>query len=140
MVIATRRQSKYSNEVRTYLAAVGHATNTEIATHVRQSHPSVSDTTIHRITQRLFHDGECVLGPVTESGAMRFDANLMPHDHFECQHCGGLRDIIVSETIRKELADELGGCQISGTLTILGNCHKCIIKEENNGSSKHNNK
>lgn len=137
MVIATRRQSKYVQVIREYLLEVGHATNAELAVHLRSTYPAVSDTTVHRITARLLRDGECATGPIADDGAMRFDTNLLPHDHFECLHCGGLRDIIVSQSVRRELTQELGGCLVNGPLTIQGNCHKCITKEGTHGSTKH---
>lgn len=128
MAIATRRKSKYVEAVRVLLRDRGHATNGDLAEVLRETYHALSDTTVHRITQRLLRDGEIALAPVTASGAMRFDANLMPHDHFECQHCERLKDINVSTSIRDGLARELGDCEVSGPLTILGNCHKCINK------------
>lgn len=126
MAIATRRKSKYVEAVRLLLRDRGHATNADLAVALRETYQALSDTTVHRITQRLLRDGEIALAPVTANGAMRFDANLMPHDHFECQHCARLRDINVSTNIRRELAQELGNCEVNGSLTILGNCHKCL--------------
>lgn len=125
MPIATRRSSKYVDLVRRELLHVGHATNGELADLVRKKHPSISDTTIHRITSRLVHDGECAVGPILQSGVRRFDINLLPHDHFYCVHCDALRDIVLPDHIRQELERVLGGCNVDGQLLISGSCRKC---------------
>ncbi len=130
MAIATRRKSRYVDLVREVLTRHGHATNGEIAAILRQTYPRISDTTVHRITQRLIHDGECVYGPVLPSGVKRYDGNLLPHDHFECSCCHTLRDLTLPAEVRRQIEYELKGCTLDGQLLIIGNCHKCKQKEE----------
>ena len=130
MPIATRRKSKYVDLVRDMLLARGHLTNAELLTELRRMHPELSATTVHRITQRLLADGECARGPNSVSGELRYDANLLPHDHFACSCCGQLRDISLPKSVYHAIQSELRECQLDGQLLIIGRCHKCNIKEE----------
>lgn len=120
-----RRKSKYVEHVQTSLLRRGHATNAEIAADVRIVYPLVSDTTVHRITQRMLEDGECQLAPCTSDGSMRFDINTEKHDHFECSECGQLRDITVSLDVREQLQCLAGDCRFEGALKIVGTCRAC---------------
>lgn len=128
--MTTRRNSKYKDAVANALFMRGHATNLEIATDLRCTFPDVSDTTIHRITQRMLQAGECAEAPLNDSGAKRYDINVDRHDHFECTTCGELRDITVSDEFRQEVQQKIGGCLARGPLTIRGTCRRCV--ETNN--------
>lgn len=125
MSIATRRKSKYVELVREALSQRGHATNAELLTELHQTHPSLSPTTVHRITQRLFADGECISAPSPKSGEICYDANLLPHDHFFCSCCQELRDISLPASVYRSIESELHGCTLDGQLLIIGNCHNC---------------
>lgn len=126
MNTTTRRQSRYVSAVRQALEYFGHATNAEITDDLRRSYPHLSDTTVHRITQRLLEDGEIQLATHDEFGAMVFDINTAPHDHFECSECGGLNDISVPQSARRDIRAVIGVCRLNGPLKIVGECHKCI--------------
>lgn len=128
MANATRRSSKYTTLIQQQLAFVGHATNAELAAILRQSYSSVSDTTVHRITQRLLADGEVQLAPPRSWGAMVYDANTSAHDHFECEICGRLQDMIVSSATRRDIRETVGRCDLHGPLKIVGTCCGCISK------------
>lgn len=124
------RKSKYTELIRASLLRRGHATNTQIADDVRVAYPLVSDTTIHRVTQRLVTRGQCGLAPIAHCGSRRFDATPTAHDHFECSRCGDLRDITISASFRGELRQEVGDCSANGPLTIQGVCRKCLKNEK----------
>ncbi|MCB9820076.1 transcriptional repressor [Candidatus Nomurabacteria bacterium] len=123
-----RRRSKYVESVRQSLAYFGHATNAQLADDLRRIYPHVSDTTVHRITQRLLEDGETQLAPNAADGAMVFDSNIDIHDHFECAKCEKLRDITVSTSCRESLRSTIGDCRLNGSLKIVGTCCECIDK------------
>lgn len=123
-----RRRTKYSQAVQDIIAQLGHATNAQIATKLRDDFDDVSDTTVHRVTKRLLADSIVGLAPSANDGAHRFDANTHPHDHFECGHCDKLRDITIGNDIRQILSAELDGCILSGRLLITGDCRSCINK------------
>lgn len=126
MAVAIRRHSKYAEAVKRSLAYYGHATNAQMADDIRRSYPHLSDTTVHRITQRLVDDGLAQLAPNAVDGAMVFDSNLAPHDHFECAQCGRLSDISVPADARRQIHAAIGHCRLSGSLKIVGECCDCI--------------
>ncbi|MCA9341853.1 transcriptional repressor [Candidatus Saccharibacteria bacterium] len=126
MTSLKRRQSKYTLAVRSALMMYGHATNAEILDEIRKSFPLVSDTTIHRITQRMLEDNEITLAPFSIDSSMVFDTNVMPHDHFECESCGMIRDILLSHQCRQIIRTSVGsGVRLGSSIKIQGNCENC---------------
>jgi len=116
----------YVHGVIAYMDNIGHSTNIEILEHLQQTYPSLTATTVHRITTRLIKRGMLAAAPVSKSNAMRFDVNTNPHDHFQCSNCDMLRDTTIADKIRPILETSIGdGCQISGNLVITGLCKKC---------------
>ena len=122
----TRRRSKYTDAVRRSLTYFGHATNAQITDDLRRSYPHISDTTVHRITQRLYEDGEAGLAPNMFDGAMVYDSHTTQHDHFRCQDCDRLRDVVVPTACRKMMRLATGRCRLDGPLLIVGTCEACI--------------
>lgn len=127
--MSSERTTKYIRLVQDFLALKGHATNAEIAEHVRLSFPDVSATTIHRITTRLVERGEISIGPPTTENATRLDANAAPHDHFQCLGCDCVRDLQLDPTILAALQTQLGDCRFSGSLTVQGTCANCLKEQ-----------
>lgn len=126
MIAQSRRYTKYSRSVMEVMKELGHATNSELE-HVIENHfPGISSTTIHRVTARLCEDGLLSMAPHAADGAMRYDINTSTHDHFLCSDCGELRDIYLNEDYREEISRQLDGCLISGSVTISGNCVRCM--------------
>jgi len=120
------RQTKYCNAIKKSLTIKGHATNNDLLFELRKTFPELSATTVHRATARLASRGEICTAPATKDGAMRYDANTEPHDHFLCSNCDLLRDTDVKDKITPILENTIGDCQISGRLTISGVCKDCI--------------
>lgn len=125
MTTIPRRRSKYTEAVKYALNYYGHATNAQLAEDLRRSYPQLSDTTIHRITQRLVEDGIVQYGPNALDGAMVFDNTVRAHDHFQCQYCGELRDIDLPLDCRQKIYQSVGRVDRRGRLTIMGKCNKC---------------
>lgn len=119
------RETKYCRDIRAYLNAHGHATNTQILAALREHYPNLSATTVHRATTRLADRGEICAAPPDTSGAMRYDSNTHVHDHFMCRSCGQLRDTNVGAIVREHLESSLSDCHISGPITISGLCKNC---------------
>lgn len=120
------RTTKYVTAVLDIVRSTGHATNAEIWTTLRRTYPAVSATTVHRVTARLLDHGALTLGPVARDGSMRFDANVVTHDHFMCERCGLLKDAVLAPVLGPLIEREIGdGCQISGSLTVSGICKAC---------------
>jgi len=86
MTQVVRRLTKYTNDVLVILKNKHHATNSDIAQVLRDTYSDVSDTTVHRVTQRLHGDGLIGLAPPTKRGCLRYDACVDLHDHFLCDN------------------------------------------------------
>lgn len=123
--VPTRRETKYTRMVRDCLQRIGHATNAQIAMFIRREAPYVSDTTVHRVTQRLCSDGALTIAPKAADGSLRYDTNTMRHDHFMCAGCDALCDIVIQDTIRKQLSQDVPTCTLNGNLIIIGQCSTC---------------
>ena len=123
------RDSKYCVAVREFVAMAGHASNAAILHGLRQIFPSVSATTIHRITARLLRRDELGLAPNDVDGALRYDANTLEHDHFMCQNCGRLRDLRIPVRLKKRLAKQVESGAQRGCLTVIGQCENCEDSE-----------
>lgn len=119
------RQTKYCVQIEGIVKKLGHASNAQILTELHALYPDVSATTVHRATARLASRGELGVAPVDSGGAMRYDANTTPHDHFLCVHCGLLRDVDIANQLAPLLENALEDCSVSGRITISGTCKSC---------------
>lgn len=125
-----QRKTKYSQAIERILESRGHATNFELLTELQKIYPDLSATTVHRATTRLANRGIISMAPHGKDGSMCYDANIVPHDHFQCMICGVLRDADVVDKVIPILESSIEDCHISGRLTIGGICKNC--KEEKN--------
>jgi Fur family transcriptional regulator, peroxide stress response regulator len=126
------RDTKYTREIIKMINSLGHLTNAKILSELQKIYPDVSATTVHRSTSRLAERGLITVAPPDNQGSMRYDANTNAHDHFVCNHCGGIRDLEVAETLIPTISKALGGCRITGRLLIQGSCETCINKQKEN--------
>ena len=126
MEVTTRRRSKYVDAVKLSLQYFGHATNAQLCDDLRGSYPHLSDTTVHRITQRLYEDGEIGFAALDSRGAMVYDKRAVPHDHFYCESCERLRDISLPAACRGSIQRAVGVCRLGNSLKITGVCERCI--------------
>ena len=129
--IVSRRITKYTDSILSILCQLQHATNAEIADRLRESYPDVSDTTVHRITQRLHNDG--AIGLASRQGCLRYDFSPESHDHFICSECDSLQDIKVPDSVRCQIERQLDGCCFDGPLVITGVCQQCKNRRSNYG-------
>ncbi len=121
------RSTKYTKEIEEIISIFGHATNMQILTKLRINYPEVTATTVHRVTARLAEHGVIQEAPHDKNGAIRYDSNTIPHDHFLCQSCGGIRDIDIAKKVKPLISSALGGCRITGRLVIYGSCETCLL-------------
>jgi Fe2+ or Zn2+ uptake regulation protein len=126
--VIAQRQTKYCQAIEQMLASLGHATNAELLAELRHTYPDLSATTVHRATARLAARGTIATAPPASDGSMRYDTNVVPHDHFRCESCGMLRDADLKAKIVQVLESSIEDCHVSGRLTISGLCKRC--KEE----------
>lgn len=131
--IVSRRITKYTDSILSILCQLQHATNAEIASRLREPYSNVSDTTVHRITQRLHGDGVIGLAPASRQGCLRYDFSPESHDHFICSECDSLQDIKVPDSVRCQIERQLDGCCFDGPLVITGVCQQCKNIRRNYG-------
>ena len=131
--IVSRRITKYTDSILSILCHLQHATNAEIASRLRESYSNVSDTTVHRITQRLQSDGIIGLAPASRQGCLRYDFSPESHDHFICSEGDSLQDIKVPDSVRCQIGRQLDGCCFDGPLVITGVCQQCKNRRRNYG-------
>ena len=131
--IVSRRITKYTDSILSILCQLQHATNAEIASRLRGLYSNVSDTTVHRITQRLQSDGVIGLAPASRQGCLRYDFSPESHDHFICSECDSLQDIKVPDSVRCQIERQLDGCCFDGPLVITGVCQQCKNRRRNYG-------
>ena len=131
--IVSRRITKYTDSILSILCQLQHATNAEIASRLRELYSNVSDTTVHRITQRLQSDGVVGLAPASRQGCLRYDFSPESHDHFICSECDSLQDIKVPDSVRCQIERQLDGCCFDGSLVITGVCQQCKNRRRNYG-------
>ena len=131
--VTSRRITKYTDSILSILCQLQHATNAEIADRLRELYPDVSDTTVHRITQRLYNDGAIGLAPSSKQGCLRYDFSPESHDHFICSECDSLQDIKVPDSVRCQIERQLDGCCFDGPLVITGVCQQCKNRRRNYG-------
>jgi len=127
-----QRQTKYCNAIKDQLRPLGHATNAELLLVLRNSFPKLSATTVHRATARLASRGLILIAPPDCHNSIRYDSNIIPHDHFQCSSCGSLKDADIRDKIIPIIEGSINGCKISGRLIINGTCKKCTKKGESN--------
>lgn len=128
-VATSQRQTKYCQAIEALLAMKGHATNSMLLIELQKTYPYLSATTVHRATARLATRGSIAVAPPSRDGSIRYDTNVIPHDHFVCISCGILRDTDVKEKVIPILESSMDDCRISGRLTISGLCKHCKEKK-----------
>ncbi|MFA6739049.1 MAG: transcriptional repressor [Bacilli bacterium] len=69
-----------------------HPTITDVAELVRHEHPSIGVSTVYRNVNLLVEQGQLRRLPMPDQ-AMHYDANLHPHQHFQCVDCGKILDL-----------------------------------------------
>jgi Fe2+ or Zn2+ uptake regulation protein len=101
-----------------------HATNQQILHGLLKDFPRLTVTTVHRITNRLIINNILARGPEI-NGVGLVDSNLIPHDHFICKACDGVRDVKISAPLSKELQSQTGISLLPTSLVIYGDCNDC---------------
>lgn len=124
-IVTAGRESKYCDAIRSTVALLGHATNAMIIVELRKAYPTISATTVHRATARLAARGELMAAPADLQGAMRYETDKTPHDHFLCTLCGQLRDVDIASEVAALLEEKLVECRPSGRVVVSGVCSRC---------------
>ncbi|MGH7819412.1 MAG: Fur family transcriptional regulator [Candidatus Binatia bacterium] len=120
---ATRQKDAVLRAAR---ASGDHPTAEMIYETVRREIPRISLGTVYRNLQRLVSEGALSLAPVGERSA-RFDRMTAPHDHFVCERCERIFDVMREPTGSVDFGTlrTKGFSVRSHTLSIYGTCPEC---------------
>lgn len=121
------RKTPQTTLIREQLEIRGHATNQELAKAARKSFPNLTNTTVHRITDRLVKFGLASYAPISDKSKV-IDFNTKPHDHFVCRTCGKIVDVELSNKAIEQLQAQLPGKLVRHSIVVSGICTVCIDK------------
>jgi len=98
----------------------------EIYQRVRRALPRISLGTVYRNLQRLVEERKIRMFLLGERVA-RYDPMVVEHDHFICQRCGRVEDVLLPRDRRVDLAPlvDRGFTITAHSLAIHGLCQKC---------------
>ena len=124
----TRQLTAVEAVVRT---AHDHPSAEEVHRRVRQKLPQVSLGTVYRNLQKLAADQRLRVLQIAGRGA-RYDGMLETHDHFLCDACGTVVDVVVPRRAgtptRREM-DRAGYLVRAQTVTLYGLCPACCQRQ-----------
>lgn len=106
-------------------AAHDHPSADQILKRVRKRLPRVSLGTVYRNLQKLVDQGEIRLLELAND-ATRFDGMTGDHDHFVCDGCGGVTDLLRRAAPVKAQLGRQGFAVRSCVLTYYGTCPRCV--------------
>jgi Fe2+ or Zn2+ uptake regulation protein len=107
--------------------AVDHPTADEVHARVRRRMAAVSLGTVYRNLQKLAAQQHVRVLRLANRAA-RYDAIVEPHDHFVCERCGAVADVVRGERVPAGAAIHLtrAGYRVrSQELTFYGLCPRC---------------
>ena len=123
------KQQRYTKQLEVIWHAIkdetSHPTAEDIFLNVRRQLPNVSLATIYRNLQKLVGEGK--LQVLTLGRAQHFDPLVGSHEHFICEQCAQIYDLLLDsrETrLLSRLPDE-GFTVTSHQLAFFGRCKKC---------------
>lgn len=96
---------------------------------LREEFPNISLGTVYRNLNLLVELGE-IRKLNCGDGADRFDADLRPHYHFVCRHCGAVSDLSMEsfDHLNEEAQSCCSGQIDSHTVYFYGTCENCFDK------------
>jgi len=103
-----------------------HPSADEIYQRVRKRLPRISLGTVYRNLQRLVEEGKIRMFLLGERVA-RYDSMVAEHDHFICQQCGRVDDLLLEQGHQVNLQPliERGFTVLIHSLAIHGLCQQC---------------
>ncbi len=129
--MAALKYSRQRESIHEYLnQSYEHPTADMVYSHVRESFPQISLGTVYRNLNLLTDMGH-IIKITTPSGGDRFDAHLMPHNHFICDCCGAITDLKITPitTIQSLSGDAFDGTIESHSTVFFGKCKSCVNQE-----------
>jgi Fur family transcriptional regulator, peroxide stress response regulator len=106
-------------------ATAAHPTAAVVFQRVRRRLAQVSLATVYRNLRMLAAEG--LLAERTDQAGLRFDGNIVPHDHFTCLACGRIYDVPAraERTVRHRAAARTGFEVLDHRIEYYGRCGAC---------------
>jgi Fur family peroxide stress response transcriptional regulator len=121
--VTPQRFAVYAN----LLNRFDHPTAEDILKDLNQAAPTSSQATVYSSLQAL-RQVNLVREVLLEEGVRRYDANVDPHHHFQCQDCGQIADIAWDALAHLDLGSLSSRWQIKGyEVTVHGICDRCQV-------------
>lgn len=112
-----------------------HPTVDELYVDVKKELPQVGIATVYRNLSELSKEGYIIRIKTRNGGPDRYDADITPHIHFECQNCQKIYDIFPNDIQYQKLNDnikdiaQLIEAEATNTnIIITGICKNCLEK------------
>ena len=102
-----------------------HLSAEEIYLEAKKQCPSIAVGTVYRNLNLMAEEGQ-ITKIETAGQPVRFDKNVIPHEHFFCTACGRLFDLDLKGI--KEFISEQTGMDVEGyTLSVRCRCAECRL-------------
>lgn len=102
-----------------------HLSAEEIYLEAKKQCPSIAVGTVYRNLNLMAEEGQ-ITKIETAGQPVRFDKNVIPHEHFFCTDCGRLFDLDLKGI--KEFISEQTGMDVEGyTLSVRCKCAECRL-------------
>jgi len=108
-----------------------HPTAETLYLDLKEQMPQIGIATVYRNLSELCEEGKAIKIKA-KTGPDRFDGNIMPHIHFQCEKCHELIDVFLDKKELKKLdndmtaiAEKIGGKAVSNEILITGTCEAC---------------
>lgn len=104
-----------------------HPTADMVYSDIRKIYPNISLGTVYRNLSLLSELGE-IRKLVTSDGAVRFDADTSPHNHFTCRRCGAVLDLDMGDIshLKSRASQNFDGVIENYSVNFYGICGRCI--------------
>lgn len=128
---------KYSRQrelvLKSLKTRVDHPTAETLYADLKNQMPGIGIATVYRNLTDLCETGE-IIKIKSKVGPDRFDGNVEPHIHFECDACHEFYDIEMNESQTKKINNEIARLSenidaetITTMIGIVGLCKKCKV-------------
>ncbi len=123
--VTPQRYAVYAN----LMARTDHPTVDQLLTELNANSPVSSQATVYASLQALQQVG-LVREVLLEEGVTRYDANVMPHHHFRCRQCRGIKDIAWDAFTPLDLTTLSPNLMAEHyEVTISGLCDRCLSED-----------
>lgn len=130
--MAVTKFSRQRESIKNFLkATTTHPTADMVYSTLREQYPNISLGTVYRNLNFLVENGE-IIRLSCGDGSEHFDGNPMPHNHFICQQCKQVYDLVMEpiDHINLIAGANFDG-EIKGHVTYFyGICKQCKEKQE----------